>query len=67
MQELPEKLRMELAYKIHQRTTSNIPFMQDRPKDFVACVGSLLRPIRVGTGQFIYQAGEPVIELYFLS
>ena len=66
MQDLPEKLRMELSYKIHLRTTSNILFMKDRPKDFIATVGSLLRPFRVDPGQFIYQAGEPVLEVYFL-
>ena len=58
---------MELAYKIHRRTTSNIHFMKGRPKDFVATVGSLLRPFRVEPGELIYQAGEPVLELYFLS
>ena len=44
MQELPEKLRMELACKIHQRTTRNIPFLNGRPKDFIAEIGSMLRP-----------------------
>ena len=36
LNELPYRLRMELAYKIQNKIHSNIDFFKDKPKDFVA-------------------------------
>ena len=50
MSELPYRLRIELAAKIHYKIISNIPFFANRPKDFIAFVGPLLRPSRINEG-----------------
>ena len=62
LNELPYRLRMELAYKIQHKIHANISFFQDKPKDFIAQLGYVLRPIRVRPGQYIYQENEPVVE-----
>ena len=67
MGELPYKLRIELAFRIHQKMLSDVKFFQEKPKDFIAFVGHRLRPIRVKRGQYIYKQGEPVLEIYFLT
>jgi biopolymer transport protein ExbB/TolQ len=47
MEELPSKLRIELAMAIHKKMYSNIKFFQDKDTNFIAWVGTLLRPINV--------------------
>ena len=38
MNELPGRLRIELAYNIHRKAVSSIFFFQEKPKDFIAFV-----------------------------
>ena len=65
--ELPHKLRIELAFRIHKKVLSGISFFQDRPKDFIAFVGNLLHPMHALPGQFIYQEEDPVLDIHFLG
>ena len=67
VEELPPKLRIELAFRIHNKILSGIEFFKDKPKDFIAFVGRKLRPIRVKRGQYLYKSGDPLLEVYFLS
>ena len=60
--ELPHRLRMELAFRIHQNVHRNILFFQNKPKDFLFTLSNLLRPIRTKKGQYIYKEGEPAVE-----
>ena len=67
VEELPHKLRIELAYRIHQKILSGIEFFTGKPKDFIAFVGRKLRPMRVKRGQYLYKSGDPLLEVYFLT
>ena len=60
--ELPYRLRIELAYRIHHNIHQNILFFQNKPKDFLFALSNLLRPIRTKKGQYIYKEGEPAVE-----
>ena len=60
--ELPHRLRMELAYRIHEKVHQNISFFKDKPKDFLFQLSKYLRPIRSKKGQYIYKEGEPAVE-----
>ena len=62
VKELPYRLRMELAYRIHQKVHKNIPFLKNKPKDFLFQLSNVLRPIHVKKGQYVYMEGEPLVE-----
>lgn len=60
--ELPHKLRIELAFRIHKKVLSRIPFFHEKPKDFIAFVGNLLHPMHAKPGQYIFQEDDPVLD-----
>jgi len=60
MEELPYKLKIELAMDIHKRIYQTISFFKDKDKNFIAWIGTLLRPINVQQDDFIYREGEDV-------
>ena len=62
MEELPAKLRIELAMAIHKRMYSNIKFFQDKDNTFIAWVGTYLRPINIQEKDYIYKEGEDITE-----
>ena len=62
MEELPSKLRIELAMAIHKKMYSNIKFFQDKDNNFIAWVGTFLRPINVQEKDYIYKEGEDITE-----
>lgn len=47
MDELPYKLRVELAMEIHKKIYETVNFFKDKEKSFIAWIGKLLRPINV--------------------
>lgn len=47
MEDLPTKLKIELAMAIHKKMYANISFLLDRDHTFIAWVGTYLRPINV--------------------
>jgi Ion channel len=47
MDELPYKLRVELAMEIHKKIYQTVAFFQNKDKSFIAWIGKLLRPINV--------------------
>ena len=47
MEELPSKLRIELAMAIHEKMYSNIKFFQKRDHKFIVWVGAMLRPVNI--------------------
>lgn len=62
VKELPYRLRMELAYRIHLKVHQSIQFFKNKPKDFLFQLSNVLRPIRAKKGQYLYKEGEPVVE-----
>ena len=47
MDELPHKLKVELAMEIHKQMYQIVVFFQGKDKSFIAWIGKLLRPINV--------------------
>ena len=62
MKELPYRLRIQLAVKIHKRIVENVPFLNKRSSDFIAFVGPMLKTLRFKEGSLIYTSQEPVLE-----
>ena len=62
IEELPVKLRIELATAIHKKMYSEIKFFHDRDKSFIAWIGTFLRPINIQEKDYIYKEGEEITE-----
>jgi hypothetical protein len=65
LDELPHKIKIELAMKIHAQMYSNIKFFKEKDKTFIAWVGTLLRPLNVQEADYIYQEIEEITESKF--
>lgn len=66
MEELPSKLRLELALAIHESMYSNVAFFMGKDKSFIAWITRHIRPMHVGETDYIYKEGEEIFEIYFL-
>lgn len=62
MEELPYKLKVELAMEIHKNIYHNITFFKFKDKSFIAWVGPLLRPYFVSETEYLYKEGEDIKE-----
>jgi hypothetical protein len=45
MEELPHKLKTELAMIIHRKMYANVKFLEDREESFIIWIGTVMRPI----------------------
>jgi CRP-like cAMP-binding protein len=66
MNELPHKLRLELAMQINKKMYSSVKFLEKKQMSFVAWVGSVIHPMTVQEHEYICKEGEEIIEIYFL-
>ncbi|TNV85840.1 hypothetical protein FGO68_gene9701 [Halteria grandinella] len=66
MEELPSKLRMELAHAIHSSMYSTVAFFQGKEKSFIAWVSRHIHPMHFDEDDYIYKEGEEILEIYFL-
>jgi CRP-like cAMP-binding protein len=66
MDELPHKLKLELAMEIHKRMYSNVKFFDNKDKSFIAWVGTVIRPINIQETEYIFKECEEIHEIYFL-
>jgi hypothetical protein len=62
MEELPTKLRLDLAMKIHEKMYANIKFFKDKDKSFLAWVGTLLKPLNVQAPEYIYKEHDEITD-----
>ena len=66
LNELPNTLKLELSYMMHEEIIDSFPFFKDKSKQFVAYIGPLLRPQRVFKDEYVFMEGDTVEEIYFL-
>lgn len=62
MEELPTKLKLELALIMINRMYANITFFRNKEKSFIAWIARLIRPINVDHEDYIYKEGEEIAE-----
>ena len=67
VEKLPYRLKIELSVKIHRETVMTIPFFNEKPREFIAFVGPLLRSLRFHEGTYIYLEDYPINKVYFLT
>jgi hypothetical protein len=66
MEELPHKLKMELAMAIYAKMFQNVKFFKMKQKAFVIWVGQAVRPMNVQEEEYVFKEGEKIIEMYFI-
>jgi hyperpolarization activated cyclic nucleotide-gated potassium channel 1 len=62
LEELPYKLRIELAMEIHKDIYTNIEFFNAKDKSFIAWVGPLLKPLLASEQEYIFKEGDDIKE-----
>ena len=62
MEELPYKLRVEFAMEIHKKIYRTVSFFQNKEKNFIVWIVTLLRPSFVQEQEFLYTEGEQITE-----
>lgn len=62
MEELPYKLKVELAMEIHKKIYQTVYFFQGKEKNFIVWIVTLLRPSFINEQEFLYQEGEQITE-----
>lgn len=68
LQELPNKLRIELSQIIHDNVIKKLYFFKNQQPDFIAYVAPLLKPIKFTQGDFLYKIGDALDEsIYFMN
>jgi hypothetical protein len=66
IEELPHKLKLELAMVIHLKMYATVDFFMGKDKSFIAWIVTLIRPLNCESEDYIYKEGEEVFEIYFL-
>jgi CRP-like cAMP-binding protein len=64
--ELPYKLRLDLAMEIHKNIYNTIDFFKNKERSFIAWIGPLLKPNHTQELEYIFQEGEEIKEIYFV-
>lgn len=67
MEEMPYKLKIELAMVIHKNIYMNFSFFNGKEKSFIAWVGPKLKPILATEQQYIFKEGDEIKESKFTA
>ena len=62
LQELPNKLRIELSQIMHDKVIQNLYFFRDQPSDFFAYVAPLLKPVKFSQNDYLYKCQDMIDE-----
>ena len=62
LQELPNKLRIELSQIMHDKVIQNLYFFRDQPSDFFAYVAPLLKPVKFSQNDYLYKCQDMLDE-----
>ena len=67
LQELPNKLRIELSQIMHDKVVQSLNFFKEQPNDFFAYVAPLLKPVKFSQNDFLYKIEDMIDEMYFVT
>jgi hypothetical protein len=62
MDELPHKIKLELAMEIHKRMYETIKFFNRKEKSFIVWIGTVLRPLNIQEQDYIFKEAEEITE-----
>ena len=64
--ELPLKLRCEVALEMHHGALRTITFFQDKDPTFIVAIVPLLKPFQARNTETLFEEGDPPSEAYFI-
>ncbi len=67
LQDLPPKLRIDLAYIVHIKNIQKFNFFRNKSKKFAAIIAQLFKPLKILKGGLIHEEGEGAEHIYFLT
>lgn len=62
LQELPNKLRIELSKIMHDNVIQKLYFFRGQAHDFIAYVAPLLKPVKFSQNDYLYKTGDMIDE-----
>ena len=65
-EELPLKLRCEVAMAMHHGALKSIIFFQNKDPTFIVSIVPLLKPLQSSCDEAIFGEGDPPSEVYFI-
>ena len=65
-EELPLKLRCEVAMAMHHGALKTITFFQNKDPTFIVAIVPLLKPLEARANEKLFEDGDPPSEVYFL-
>ena len=65
-EELPLKLRCEVAMAMHHGALKIITFFHNKDPTFIVAIVPLLKPLQARVNEILYEDGDPPSEVYFI-
>ncbi len=65
--ELPSNLRTELSFFMHKSIVKHIEFFKNRSERFIAFIGPMLKPIKIGENEIVASQGDYANEMFFIK
>jgi hypothetical protein len=62
LQELPNKLRLELSHIMHNKAMRKLNFFKDQPNDFFVYTAPFLKSVKFFQNDYLYKIGEQMQE-----
>jgi len=65
--ELPKALRFEVVSSMYNGIYKEFPFFSKKDPSFTIFVMPLFKPLRIGSGEYLYHEGDYADEVYFIT
>jgi hypothetical protein len=62
MEELPHKLKVELAFAVNKKMYKQVKFFALKERSFIAWVTKILKPSKIDDQEYAFKEGEDVVE-----
>ncbi|CAD8166109.1 unnamed protein product [Paramecium octaurelia] len=67
LEDLPPQLRVELAFIMNKQLQEEIQYFRDKAPTFIAAIGPVLTPLKVGAHEYLFMTGDNAEEIYFVK
>ncbi len=64
---LPSGIRTEISLHLKKDVIQRVPFFREAGETFIRQIANEMRPLVVTPGEFVFHAGDPATNMYFIS